>query len=101
MRHLPFSLWPEGGRYAGRNFFRLLSPRRPSYFLLFPPLFPRRVVPAAPGRDRLLLYAIVNTLCQLPNVDAVFLLVEGESVEEFGGMAVNVPLEPNPDLVVS
>ena len=56
---------------------------------------------AAPGRDRLLLYAIVNTLCQLPNVDAVFLLVEGESVEEFGGMAVNVPLEPNPDLVVS
>lgn len=55
----------------------------------------------APGRDRLLLYAIVNTLCQLPNVDAVFLLVEGESVEEFGGMAVNVPLEPNPDLVVS
>ena len=55
----------------------------------------------APGRDRLLLYAIVNTLCQLPNVDAVFLLVEGESVEEFGGMAVNMPLEPNPDLVVS
>lgn len=55
---------------------------------------------AAPGQDRLLLYSIVNTLCQLPNVDAVFLLVEGESVEEFGGMAVNVPLEPNPDLVV-
>ena len=56
---------------------------------------------AAPGQDRLLLYAIVNTLCQLPNVDAVFLLVEGESVEEFGGVAADRPLEPNPDLVVS
>ena len=57
--------------------------------------------PPSASQARLTLYAIVNTLCQLPNVDAVFLLVEGESISDYGGVATDVPLEPNPDLVVS
>ena len=57
--------------------------------------------PTSASQARLTLYAIVNTLCQLPNVDAVFLLVEGESISDYGGVTTDVPLEPNPDLVVS
>ncbi len=57
--------------------------------------------PASASQARLTLYAIVNTLCQLPNVDAVAFLVEGESIPDYGGVAADVPLEPNPDLVVS
>ena len=57
--------------------------------------------PASASQARLTLYAIVNTLCQLPNVDAVAFLVEGESIADYGGVAADVPLEPNPDLVVS
>lgn len=57
--------------------------------------------PTSASHARLTLYAIVNTLCQLPNVDAVAFLVEGESIPDYGGVAADVPLEPNPDLVVS
>lgn len=57
--------------------------------------------PASASQARLTLYAMVNTLCQLPNVDAVAFLVEGESIPDYGGVAADVPLEPNPDLVVS
>ena len=57
--------------------------------------------PTSASHARLTLYAIVNTLCQLPNVDAVAFLVEGESISDYGGVAADVPLEPNPDLVVS
>lgn len=57
--------------------------------------------PTSASHARLTLYAIVNTLCQLPNVDAVAFLVEGESIPDYGGVATDVPLEPNPDLVVS
>lgn len=57
--------------------------------------------PTSASQSRLLLYAVVNTLCQLPNVDNVFLLVEGESVSDYAGLTTDVPLEANPDLVVS
>ena len=56
--------------------------------------------PETASQARLLLYAVVNTLCQLPNVDALLLLVEGESVAEYGGVPTSAPLEANPDLVV-
>ena len=56
--------------------------------------------PAPTSQARLLLYAIVNTLCQLSDVSAVRLLVEGESPEEYGGVPTTSPLEPNQNLVV-
>lgn len=51
--------------------------------------------PADPVQARLLLYAVVNTLCALDGVEAVHLLVEGESVESYGGIPTNAPLEKN------
>ena len=35
---------------------------------------------------RLLPYSIVNTLCELPNVNRVQITVEGESQEKYGEM---------------
>lgn len=52
----------------------------------------------SPGEARLLLYAMVNTLCQLPGVDSVRLLVEGESPDSYGGVPTASPLEANYDL---
>ena len=56
--------------------------------------------PVPTSQARLLLYAIVNTLCQLSDVSAVRLLVEGESPEAYGGVPTASPLEANLDLVV-
>ena len=47
-----------------------------------------------------LLYAIVNTLCQLPDLGAVQILVEGEAPERYGEIPPSSPLEANKDLVV-
>lgn len=46
---------------------------------------------------RATVYSIVNTLCALDagRVSAVQLLVEGESVESYGGLPTLSPLEPN------
>lgn len=46
---------------------------------------------------RLAVYSIVNTLCALDagRISAVQLLVEGESVELYGGLPTLSPLEPN------
>lgn len=55
--------------------------------------------PTSPVEARLLLYAIVNTLCQLPSVDSVYLLVEGKSPEQYGGIPTTSPLEANLDLI--
>ena len=56
--------------------------------------------PVPTSQARLLLYAIVNTLCQFSDVSAVRLLVEGESPEAYGGVPTASPLEANLDLVV-
>lgn len=42
-----------------------------------------------------LLYAVVDTLCSLDQVGAVHLLVEGESIESYGGIPTRTPLEKN------
>jgi spore germination protein GerM len=47
----------------------------------------------------LTLYALVDTLCALGGVDQVRLLVEGETVPVYGGVATDVPLSANFDLV--
>lgn len=39
--------------------------------------------------------SIVETLCSLDTVEQVQLLIEGESVEEFGGMDLSQPLQPS------
>lgn len=49
--------------------------------------------PADEREARLLLYAIVDTLCALEGVDSVHLLVEGESLDTYGGVPVGAPLE--------
>lgn len=48
---------------------------------------------------RLLLYAVVNTLCALDGVEAVHLLVEGESVESYGGVPTASPLTFRDDML--
>ena len=58
----------------------------------------RDAAPQSRREARLLLYAVVNTLCQLPGVESVRLLVEGESLEQFGDIPTSSPLEPNWDL---
>ena len=53
-------------------------------------------------RDRmLLLYSIVNTLCTQSKVSGVHLFVDGSSIDSFGGVPTNAPLEPNMNLVVN
>ena len=42
----------------------------------------------------------MNTLCQLPDVGAVQILVEGEAPERYGEIPTSSPLEANKDLVV-
>ena len=48
------------------------------------------------GRDRLLLYAVVNTLAgSLGNVEQVQILVEGEPLDELGGIPLTNPIQPD------
>lgn len=55
--------------------------------------------PSPDSQARLLLYAIVDTLCRLPEVSSVHLLVEGEAPDQYGGVPTGSPLEANYDLV--
>lgn len=47
----------------------------------------------------LTLYALVDSLCALSGVSQVRLLIEGETIESYGGVSANVPLSANFDLV--
>lgn len=47
----------------------------------------------------LTLYALVNSLCALSGISQVRILIEGESVEAYGGVSVSAPLSANYDLV--
>ena len=50
--------------------------------------------------EQIMLYSIVNTLAQFPEVRRVRLLLEGQVVESIGGhMAANEPLEPDYSMV--
>ena len=49
----------------------------------------------------LTLYALVDSLCALSEISQVQLLVEGEPVEFYGGVAANLPLSANLDLIQS
>ena len=49
----------------------------------------------------LTLYALIDSLCVLSEISQVQLLVEGEPVEFYGGVAANVPLSANTDLIQS
>lgn len=51
--------------------------------------------PTDPQTARLLVYALVNTLGELEQVDAVVLLCQGEPLEELGGFPLNAPLLPD------
>ena len=45
------------------------------------------------------LYSVVNSLCELKNVDSVQILVNGEAGVEFGNFVLDIPYETNRDLV--
>lgn len=48
------------------------------------------------GRDRLMLYAVVNTLAgSLGNVEQVRILVEGQPLESLGGIPLTNPIQPD------
>ena len=55
--------------------------------------------PANSREGQVLIYSIVNTLCRLPNVDEVYLSVDGLPVESYGGFRTDWPLSPNMELV--
>ncbi len=55
--------------------------------------------PAEEEQAGLTLYALVDTLCALSGVDQVLLLIEGETIESYGGVSAGVPLSANFDLV--
>ena len=49
--------------------------------------------------ELLAVYSIVNTLCELKNIDKVQILVEGKKRETFGGMDLSQPLEPYKEII--
>lgn len=49
---------------------------------------------------RLYVYAIVNSLCRLPNVDSVVISVEGETLESYGGFRPQWPLEADESIII-
>lgn len=56
-------------------------------------------VPQNESQAVLVLYALVNTLCTLSEVERVQILVEGEAVPIYGGISLEAPLEANLDLI--
>lgn len=47
----------------------------------------------------LALYSVVNSLCQLENVESVQILVNGENGVEFGNFVLDIPYEKNDSIV--
>ena len=52
------------------------------------------------ARERLCLYAIVNSLTELDNIDNVKLSVNGKILDLFGQMELLEPLTKNTDMIV-
>lgn len=51
--------------------------------------------------ELLMVYSVVNSLCELENVEKVQFLIEGKKVESLSHMYMAEPFEPNPDLLIS
>ncbi len=47
----------------------------------------------------LVLYSVVNSLCELENVESVQILIDGETGAEFGNFVLDIPYEANMDYV--
>ena len=61
--------------------------------------FYRLCQPLNPRQERMLVYAIVNTLCQLPPVKAVCIRIEGAEVETLAGeISLTGELLPSPGM---
>lgn len=52
-------------------------------------------IPVDQDEQRLVIYSVVNTLCSLDTVEKVQLLVEGETLHEYGSVFVGEPLAAN------
>lgn len=62
--------------------------------------FYRLCQPLSPQEERTLVYALVNTLCEMPDVTAVAILIEGERVETLANdIYLKTELMPNPGMV--
>lgn len=59
------------------------------------------VTKTQPGTNSttLTLYSVVNSLCQLKNVNSVSFFVNGENGVEFGNFVLDIPYEKNVDIV--
>ncbi len=54
--------------------------------------------PAGEQAGYLLVYSLVNSMCELDEVTEVQLLIEGKKVEHLGGVSLKGPLEPDETL---
>ena len=51
------------------------------------------------AKENIAIYSLVNSLCELQTIDKVKINIEGNTEAEFGEMLLDIPLEPNMDLV--
>ncbi len=54
--------------------------------------------PSGSNIGYLCVYSIVHTLCELPDIDRVQLLIDGQKVDSLGQVDLSVPLTPDPEL---
>lgn len=59
------------------------------------------VTKSSPGslNTTLTLYAVVNSLCSLQNVNSVQILIDGENGVEFGNYVLDIAYKMNPDII--
>jgi germination protein M len=51
------------------------------------------------AKETMAIYSLVNSLCELPGVNKVQLLIEGRKIEVFGHMAINEPFGKDEGLI--
>lgn len=52
------------------------------------------------ARERRLIYAMINSICELPGIGAVRFLVEGRQIDSLSGsICLNTPLLPDPGII--
>lgn len=55
--------------------------------------------PASADKGRLIVYSLVNSLCRLPEINSVSIIVEGLDVESYGSFSTSWPMSPDMTLI--
>lgn len=55
--------------------------------------------PSGSNIGYLCVYSIVHTLCELPDIDRVQILIDGRKVSSLGQVDVSAPLTPDPEII--